>query len=225
MGMIVRRSAPAIRAGRPRPVKVRLRKINCDHARAYPPDGQAGDWWQRLKEAFGTASSEFVDASLAQLIAAARLPGSGVSEVAVNAALAFVEGAKPQDELECALALQMACTHTAAMAVLRRIGSGSGGDRNLAANASAVARLLRAYAMQVETLRRWRHVGSQSKCAGYAPLNEDAQEIARAVVLELTADPGALKAPHLGGRVCKSPEEVQGLVAEPRPRERPDAQY
>jgi hypothetical protein len=49
--------------------------------------------------AFGTSSSHFVDASLQQLIAAARLPLSGISEIAVNASLAFIEGAKPRDEV------------------------------------------------------------------------------------------------------------------------------
>src|SRR3954468_14916795 len=106
-------------------------------------DGQAREWWQRLKNAFGTASSAFVDASLQQLIGAARLPGSGISEP--NASLVFIEGAKPRDEIECALVIQMACTHTAAMAVLKRVGGGQGGDRSVAAMASAAGRLLRAY--------------------------------------------------------------------------------
>jgi hypothetical protein len=39
----------------------------------------------------GTASSAFVDASLYQPIAAERLPGSGISEIAANASLAFIE--------------------------------------------------------------------------------------------------------------------------------------
>jgi hypothetical protein len=56
----------------------------------------------------------FVEASLHQLIAAARLPNSGICEIAVNASLAFIEGAKPRDEIECALVIQMACTHSAA---------------------------------------------------------------------------------------------------------------
>jgi hypothetical protein len=30
----------------------------------------------------------------------------------------FIGGANPRDELECALVIQMACTHSAAMAVL-----------------------------------------------------------------------------------------------------------
>ena len=33
----------------PPPVKVRLKRVNCDHAIAYPPDGQAREWWQRLR--------------------------------------------------------------------------------------------------------------------------------------------------------------------------------
>ena len=92
-----------------------------DHAQAFPPDGESWQWWQRLKNAFGTASSAFVDASLFQLIAAARLPGSGaVPQVAVNAALALIQSTKPRDEIECALLIQMACTHAAAMTILAK---------------------------------------------------------------------------------------------------------
>jgi hypothetical protein len=107
------------------PVSVKLKRISSEDARPYPPDGLPREWWGRLKTAFGTASSAFVNASLTQLIAAARLPCSGISEVAVNASLAFIEGAKPRDEVECALVMQMACTHTAAMAVLGTVGSGA----------------------------------------------------------------------------------------------------
>jgi hypothetical protein len=130
----------------PPPVKVRLKRLNCNEAVPYPPDGQAREWWQRLRSAFGTASSAFVQASLYQLIAAARLPGSGISEIAVNASLALIEGAKPQGEIEAALVLQMACTHAAAMAVLATFAGGHGPDRSMAVRASAAGRLLRAYA-------------------------------------------------------------------------------
>ena len=62
---------------------------------------------------------------------------------------------------ECALVIQMACTHSAAMAVFNRLG-GAAGDRTVAAMASAAARLLRAYAAQVEALRRLRNGNSQT---------------------------------------------------------------
>ena len=90
------------------PVRVRLKRVNCDRAVPYPPDGQTREWWHRLKNALGTRSSAFVAASVQQLIAAARLPNSGICEIAVNASLAFIEGAKPRDEIECALVIKMA---------------------------------------------------------------------------------------------------------------------
>jgi hypothetical protein len=92
--------AASVAAGKvPAPVRVRLKRVNCDQAIPYPPDGQTRERWHRLKNAFCTASSAFVGASLQHLIAAARLPNSGISETAVNASLAFIEGAKPRDEI------------------------------------------------------------------------------------------------------------------------------
>ncbi len=158
----------------PAPVRVRLKRVNCDQAIPYPPDGQSREWWRRLKNAMGTSSSAFVAASLQQLIAAARLPNSGICEIAVNASLAFIEGAKPRDEIECALVIQMACTHSATMAVLNRLG-GASGDRTVAAMASAAARLLRAYATQVEALRRLRNGNSQTVRVEHVHVNEGGQ--------------------------------------------------
>ena len=94
----------------------------------------------------------------------------------MNASLAFMEDCKPQGEVECALVLQMACTHAAAMAVLSRSG-GHGTDRTIAAMASAAARLLRAYAAQVETRRRLRHGGSQVVRVEHVHVNEGGQAL------------------------------------------------
>ena len=163
------------------PVRVRLKRINCTHAQPYPPNGQEREWWQKLNDAFGTTSSAFVQASLHQLIAAARLPGSGISETAVNAALAFIQGAKPRDEVECALVIQMACTHCAAMAVLGRLGHDT--DRNMVAKGSAAARLLRAFAIQVETLRRLRSGGSQLVRVEHVHVNDGGKAIIGPVAL------------------------------------------
>jgi hypothetical protein len=70
--------------------------------------------------------------------------------------LAMIEAAAPKDEIEGALAVQMACTHTTAMAVLAKLDVGFASERRVAAFGSAAARLLRAYATQVEVLRRLR---------------------------------------------------------------------
>lgn len=176
-GLVVKSPAKVQDLRRAAPVRVRLRRINSEQAQAYPPDGQSREWWNRLKNALGTPSSAFVDASLHQLISAARLPGSGISEIAVNASLAFVEGAQPKDEVECALVIQMACTHSAAMAVLARLGGGYGFDRNVVAKASAASRLLRAYAMQVESWRRLKKGGSQFMRVEHVHVNEGGQAV------------------------------------------------
>jgi hypothetical protein len=85
-------------------------------------------------------ASDFVRASLLQLQGAARSPYGTVSETAINAALAIIEAAAPTDELEGGLAVQMACTHTAAMAVLAKMDSGFGTERRIAAFGSTAAR-------------------------------------------------------------------------------------
>ena len=69
----------------------------------------------------------------------------------------------------------MACTHSVAMAVLSRLGGAAGGDRSVAAMASAAARLLRAYAAQVEALRRLRNGNSQIVRVEHVHVNEGGQ--------------------------------------------------
>jgi hypothetical protein len=73
----------------------------------------------------------------------------------------MISAAAPRDGVEAALAVQMACTHTAAMAILAKLDSGFGTERRIAAFGSVAARLLKAYAMQVEVLRRLRNGGQQ----------------------------------------------------------------
>ena len=141
-------------------VRVKLERINCNVSRSSPPEGDHHVWMERLKAALGTASIEFVDATLYQLQAAARLPNSGVSEIAVNAALAMIESEQPKGETECAIVVQMACVHAATMAVLGRL-SEAYGHRNVLASATAASRLSRTFATLVETLRRLRSGGSQ----------------------------------------------------------------
>ena len=152
---------PAERPTRKPPVRVKLERINADISRSLPPDGDRQVWLDRLKAAFGTASIEFVDATLYQLQAAARLPNSGVSEIAVNAALAMIESEQPRGETECAIVVQMACIHSATMAILGRLSTAYG-DRSILAAATAASRLSRSFAVLVETLRRLRSGGSQT---------------------------------------------------------------
>ncbi len=95
----------------------------------------------------------------------------------MNGALAMIEAAAPKDEIEGALAVQMACTHSAAMAVLARLGGGGGSEGRVVALGSAAARLLRAYSTQVEVFRRLRHGGNQYVRVEHVHVNDGGQAV------------------------------------------------
>ena len=138
----------------------------------------------KARAALGTCSSAFVNASLFQLQGAARLPTSGVSETAVNAALAIIEAAAPRNEIEGALAIQMACCHAAAMAVLARLGGAVGQERRVASLATAAARLMRTYAAQVEALRRLRNGGDQHIRVEHVHVHQGGQAVVGTIQCE-----------------------------------------
>jgi hypothetical protein len=71
----------------------------------------------------------------------------------------------------------MACTHSAAMAVLARLGGGHGSERQVAVKAGAAARLLRTYATQMEVYRRLRYGGSQLVRVEHVHVNEGGQAV------------------------------------------------
>jgi hypothetical protein len=159
------------------PVRVKVFRADGKITRVHPPDGDGRNWWRRLNKALGTTSSDFVNASLFQIQAACRSPWGGVSELAMNAALAMIEAAAPKDEIEGALAVQMACTHTAATAVLARLDVAFADERRVAAFGSAAARLMRAYATQVEVLRRLRNGGQQVVRVEHIYVNDGGQAV------------------------------------------------
>jgi hypothetical protein len=63
------------------------------------------------------------------------------------------------------------------MAVLNRLGGGHGIDRSVAAMAFAVARLLRAYTAQAETLRRLKNGSSQLVRVEHVHVNDGGQAV------------------------------------------------
>jgi hypothetical protein len=142
-----------------RPVRVKLRRVNCDYHVAYAPESMKRDWWARLKKALGTASPDFVAATLRQIEIASRLPYQGTSEVAVNAVLAIIEGAQPRNEIEAVAAIQLACAHAAAMQVLNSLSNTTG--RQQPVLAAVAAQLIKVTAVQTEQLRRLK--GGQSQ--------------------------------------------------------------
>ena len=173
------KNSPSVLGGQRRSPPVRVKVFGADGklVRVHPPDGDGSNWWLRLNKALGTTSSDFVNASLFQIQSASRSPWGGISELAMNAALAMIEAAAPKDEIEAALAVQMACTHTAAMAVLAKLDVAFATQQRVAAFGSAAARLMRTYATQVEVLRRLRNGGHQFVRVEHVHVNDGAQAV------------------------------------------------
>lgn len=71
------------------------------------------------------------------------------------------QAVEAKNEIEAALAIQMACLHAVTMAVLDRAGGARSGGRQVALMAGASAKLAKAFAIQVDTLRRLRNGGTQ----------------------------------------------------------------
>ena len=89
----------------------------------------------------------------------ARTP-TGISEDGINQTLAFVAGSKPQDQLEAALALQMAAVHAATMKAVERLAASTKFER-IEQHEKSLTRLARTFAAQVEALKRYRSKGEQ----------------------------------------------------------------
>ena len=159
------------------PVRVKLYRGDARVAKVHPPDGEHENWWQRLNKALGTTSSDFTNAALFQIQAACRSPWGGISELTMNAALAMIEAAAPRDEIEGALAIQMASTHAAAMGILAKLDTAFATERRIAAFGSTAARLMRAYATQVEVFRRLRHGGHQVVRVEHVHVNDGGQAV------------------------------------------------
>ena len=109
------------------------------------------------------------------------------AQLSMNAALAMIEAAAPKDEIEAALAVQMACKHTAAMAVLAKLDVAFANEQRVAAFGSGAARLMRAYVAQVEVLRRLRNGGQQYVRVEHVHINDGGQAVITASRLSIVA--------------------------------------
>lgn len=117
-------------------------------------------WLARLQDAFGTHGTAFAVSQLNRLIAVARNSDGKVDHVTLNGMLAMIEGAEPQNEVQAALAVQMALTHVIAQEVLLRVARVDQIPQFDSASNSAV-KLLRTFVMQAEVLAKLQRGGEQ----------------------------------------------------------------
>ncbi|NIJ32794.1 hypothetical protein [Sphingomonas oligoaromativorans] len=117
-------------------------------------------WAMASAAAFGTTSGAFVDGSMGDLASVVKGRKDQPTEVEFNAALALVDGAEPANEVEAALLIQMASTHSLTMRCMAMAAASpgvaiDGGMGNLS------VKLLRTFTAQIEALTKLRRGGEQ----------------------------------------------------------------
>ena len=165
-----RPARPEIAAGLKTEKGQTLRTIHAPHS------DQRG-WQEMMLDAFGTTSFDFVSKELGRLDAAHRNAGEAYSDPQdLNAALAAIAGAKPENELEAMLVAQMTATHALAM---KQIGHARRAE-HLAqqdSHGSLATKLLRTFTMQAEALVKLRRGGEQTVRVEHVHVHSGGQAI------------------------------------------------
>jgi hypothetical protein len=112
-----------------------------------------------VSETLGTTSDDFVGSTLLQL-AQITVRGKKPSVEGLNASLALVGAVAPENELEAALASQMAATHELSMEMLRRARTADTRDA-MRDYGNLATKLTRTFTTQMKALSDWRRGGEQ----------------------------------------------------------------
>jgi hypothetical protein len=152
--------------------------LDIDHA---DHDDQAAGW-ALLRASLGGHSRQLTDMMVTQLAEVSR-QGGVIAEPAINYNLGIVRGIAPRDTAELLLAIQMAAVHGATMATARRLN----GDIVPARQDSlvnALSKLARTYAMQMETLKRYRNCAQRPDPEPTEPDDGGQMTIIRTIIRE-----------------------------------------
>jgi hypothetical protein len=160
--------------------------------RMYPYHSDENGHRYRLADSFGTRSLQFVYSMLRGIGQATAdhsetngfTPGSP-DELAFNAALAVIDGARPTDEIEAMHVAQMAVTNIALFdlvartreAIASHLYQGDTGTRRLEVLGNLTNKFMRTSAMQVEALARKRRKGDQNITVKHVHVYSGAQAV------------------------------------------------
>lgn len=117
-------------------------------------------WLTRLENVFGSRGQSFAISQLNQLIGLCQDSEKKISATALNGLLTIIEAAKPRNELEASLAVQMAMCHYLATQAIRRAARVDQIPQFDSAGNMAV-KLARTFTMQAEALAKMQRGGEQ----------------------------------------------------------------
>lgn len=112
----------------------------------------------RLIDAFGTTSAEFVDEMSSLLLTVFNSKNDRRATYEMNAALAVLDGLKPENEVEAMLVTQMIAANHSAMKCLAQVGATM---MHAETYGNLAVKLMRTFTAQAEALAKLRRRGEQ----------------------------------------------------------------
>lgn len=133
------------------------------------------EFTKNLAKTLGTADGDLTQHRLFQLFNI--FPDSGEAGNTLNVALASLHSISPKDSVESMLGLQMLGTHNLAMEFIKRALMPNQTFDGVNENVNRAAKLMKAFAAQVEALSRYRGKGRQSVVVKHMHVSEGGQAI------------------------------------------------
>jgi len=128
-----------------------------------------------VMRSFGTRDPDFFYGLLHQ-VANAGSKGKFPDEKGIKFMLAFIKGSEPRDEIEAALLAQMAATVVTTMRYQNRLAHAETLQEQ-DHDERALNKLMRTFAMQVETLQRYRAIREQKVIVQHVSVRDGGQAI------------------------------------------------
>lgn len=160
---------------RPLPVSAKLKNEGGRKwTNSYQGDDQAQLVAQlRMHDAFGSMSQPFIDTMLGELMTIWDSNG-GIAEKSYNAAIAVLDGARPENEIEAMLVVQMIAANEAALRATSMIGKCDWLPQTMGFG-SLANKFMRTFTAQAEALAKLRRGGEQ--VVKYVHVHEGGQAV------------------------------------------------
>jgi hypothetical protein len=141
-----------------------------------PRHSDVEGYTDRLLDAFGTTSTDFAQRQLMLLVESTGTAGQVPTEEKINSLLAMVDSVRPQNELEAAVAVQLAATHELTMKALS-YANASEMRPQFDSYVNAATKLQRTMAAQIEALAKLRRGGEQNVTVKHVHVHEGGQAV------------------------------------------------
>ena len=148
-----------------------------------PHTDHAG-WRARLHDALGTCSVAFVSGEITRIVMFLRGSDGTIPPQEVDAFFAVLDGAKPENEIQAMLVIQMATNHALVMRSARALARCTEIPQQ-DSNALTLSRLQRNFTLQAETLAKLQRGGKQKVVVEHVHVYPGGQ----AIVGNVTSNP------------------------------------